>query len=1104
MTPREAISAGDWSDTVLVQAMTFAVQWGLTAAWRALGVRPGAIIGHSVGEIAASVVAGVLDPVQAARLACRRAQLLRQVTGRGQMIMVNLSFADARWRIRGHTGLAAAVEASSSWTVLSGDRTDVEDMAGALRAEGIIVRDVASDVAFHSPHMNPLGEELRTAVADFRVSEPVLPLYSTALADPRSTELRTADYWAQNLRNPVRFTTAVEAAIADGHTLFLEVSAHPIVTHSINELLEDRGIDYGFAAYTLRRNVPEERSLLTNFADLFCHGATVDFSAIHPAEDIAPLPTMAWQHRPYWLPASGVPSSGQGHDPGSHTLLGKRTLVNGAEPVHLWQTQLDFDSRPYGGEHRMFNVEIVPAAVLITTLLATEVPGHEVCGLRDVDMRYPITLTSPRELQIVAHNDSARICARRAGEHGDDTAPEEGWVTHVTASLMRGEPAPPSLEIDPEAIRSRTVRCPWQEALATYEKMGVGGFGFAWPVEGIYRSDGELLAEVVCPAQNGRPETGADWATALDAASTLAALLLPDDGVIRMIAHLDSVVLGDLDGERVLIYARRALDSGAGDIPSIHVVIADPTGVALGVVRGLRFVEAAGQPDAGEASADDENAEASATIQRWKGLPEDELLQRVTAGVCQQVADELKMPPEEVTPGRSLSDMGADSLMTVRLRNRLNRYFGVVLPSTLLWEQPTLRTVARALVAELAGPADTGQPSGRSPWGASRPSGMTAAEMEREAGLDLPAASATGKTAQSAPAVLLTGATGYVGAFLLAEVLRGHRGPVRCLVRARDLSHALTRLRENAAAYGVEVDWSRVVPVMGDLDKPQLGLDEAGFTELGTSVGVIYHCGAKVNWNYPYSVLRATNVLGTKEILRLAFTHGRMPVHFISTVGVFLSADFAGDRVTETEDLDSAGTLLMGYSQSKWISERLVRKAHAHGLPMTIHRINTGPDSAGGRYNSSDYLSLVLKECARSGVAPQELPMPPQPAPVDFVARAIVELANHTDTNGGTFHLVNHHPLDWNQVFDNVEAAGYPLTRIPFREWSERVAADQESASALEGLDAFFRNAAGHVRMPVFDNALTRSVLEPLGLSCPEIGDDLMRRFLRQLLPFRS
>ena len=478
----------------------------------------------------------------------------------------------------------------------------------------------------------------------------------------------------------------------------------------------------------------------------------------------------------------------------------------------------------------------------------------------------------------------------------------------------------------------------------------------------------------------------------------------------------------------------------------------------------------------------------------------------------------------------------ADSLMIAELKAAVDSGFGVSMSIEVFFEHERLRQLATWLTGHLrAGSptAPTAVPEQRTPAGLEGDLGDTAspeettteepapvvpaallrlptagpqtvlsvAEMDERAVLPAeitaksPAEPRDLRTASS----LLTGATGFVGAFLLAELLERTTGNVHCLVRAEDRDHARRRLIGNLEAHSLTVrpEWEeRIVPVRGDLGEDWLGLGEKAATRLHDEVGHIFHCGAAVKWTYPYKALERANVAGTRETLRLATLGTPLPVHFVSTVGVFSSKDFTDPTVPEDVDLRTSGPLNVGYAQSKWVSEQMVRHAADRGVPVTIHRINSGSHSVTGAFNRADHVNMLLKGCIEAGIAPTAIAMRLQPAPIDYVAAAVVALAGKPEVYGRTFHLVNEESLTWAGLFDAVEEYGHRLKRLEFDEWRAGITGATSGTLALLGLAPFLTGALDDVSMPLFTDEATRAALAGTDITCPRFDATLVHRFL--------
>ncbi|MGW0160497.1 type I polyketide synthase [Mycobacterium sp. NPDC003323] len=568
---RHALTTGEHGGTDQVQALTFAMQVGLAAVLRSRGAAPAAVIGHSVGEVAACVITGVFDLTEGAKVACYRARGFRAVAGQGAMALASVSFADAEARLRDNPDVVAAISASPESTVISGTTAGVRRVLEDWTALGIVTRQVNTDVAFHSPAMDALTAELARLTATLHPQAPTIPLYSTALADPRSTAVRGPDYWVANLRGRVRFAEAVTAAAEDGHRLFLEISAHPVVSHSIVDTLSHNGIETYGVLPLHRRNMPEVRSVTTAMAALHCHGAPVTLAPAHTgwAHD---LPGNQWQHRNFWRTPATPPGGGAVHDRDSNTLLGGRLEVTAAVPAKVWQTQLDMVTRPYPGDHPVKDTEIIPAAVLLNTFRAAA--GGDIV---DVRLRTPVAPGRARDIQVVLQDRSLTLASRLAEGEGDS------WLTHCTAGVADPAPRPADVDVDVAAVRDRCPELlPDGHVVDTLAGLGVAAMGFPWEVTELRRGDDEMLAVVRVEPDGSTPAT---WAGLLDAATSVASIVFESPLRLRMPARIDRLSLrGNPIGTAVL-HIRR----GTGTVAD--VTIADPAGVPVGSIGGMYFDE---------------------------------------------------------------------------------------------------------------------------------------------------------------------------------------------------------------------------------------------------------------------------------------------------------------------------------------------------------------------------------------------------------------------------------------------------------------------------------------------------------------------------------
>lgn len=289
---------------------------------------------------------------------------------------------------------------------------------------------------------------------------------------------------------------------------------------------------------------------------------------------------------------------------------------------------------------------------------------------------------------------------------------------------------------------------------------------------------------------------------------------------------------------------------------------------------------------------------------------------------------------------------------------------------------------------------------------------------------------------REARTVILTGATGFVGASLLGDILATTPTDVVCPVRATNTDEAAARLRRALDRQGV---WqpayaTRIRPVVADLSQPRLGLSSAAFGFLRDHADVVYHCGAIVNLFAPYHRLRQTNVGGTQEVLRLAAGRG-CAFHHVSTIMVFGARSFSATSAAgEDFAIDVSPKDLEGYAQTKLEAERLVLDAVRAGLSASIYRLGriTG-QSETGVCNPNDALSLMVAGSIRLGVAPA-LEAVIHMTPVDIATRAILELSR-LEASGRAFHLMNPTPVSWAEIVTVLRERGHIGETVPLDQW---------------------------------------------------------------------
>ncbi|MFJ2742957.1 thioester reductase domain-containing protein [Streptomyces sp. NPDC087440] len=290
--------------------------------------------------------------------------------------------------------------------------------------------------------------------------------------------------------------------------------------------------------------------------------------------------------------------------------------------------------------------------------------------------------------------------------------------------------------------------------------------------------------------------------------------------------------------------------------------------------------------------------------------------------------------------------------------------------------------------------------------------------------------------------ILLTDATGFLGSFLLRDLLRNTSARIHCLVRGTDASDARARLTTAATWYetGADLDFDRIDIAVGDLAEPALGRDEGAFDELARVVDVVHHTGASVNWLYPYEALRPANIAGTEEVLRLAARHRTIPVHYISSTGVHAQEPAEGRRIAVDDPIGPPELLSNGYRQAKRIAEGIIDIARSRGIPVSVYRVDVvSGDQVNGACQKQDFVWLSIRGMLEVGVAPAGISGFFHPTPVDYVSAAIRWLSSRIAGVGDTFNLSNPHRLHFTEIVERLRALGHTLVDLDPAEWSQSV-----------------------------------------------------------------
>ncbi|HVJ91897.1 MAG TPA: amino acid adenylation domain-containing protein [Labilithrix sp.] len=462
---------------------------------------------------------------------------------------------------------------------------------------------------------------------------------------------------------------------------------------------------------------------------------------------------------------------------------------------------------------------------------------------------------------------------------------------------------------------------------------------------------------------------------------------------------------------------------------------------------------------------------------------------------------------ERVSVRDNFFDRGGESLKAAELISAIERDLEKKLSVRDIFLHPTIEALAAHIAAEPGMPKPRATSAGRPDTGANY-------EWAADAVLDddLRVPPGVWELPQAPRRILLTGATGHLGAHLLVDLVRSTDALVVCLVRATDHATARARVERSLAQRGLfSPDLaSRIDVRAADVGLPRFGLSDDEYAALAEEVDSIYHSAAEVSFLRSYEQLRRANVDGTRELLRLAFTARPKAFHHISTTAVFdTAADRRGERAFEVPLSDECPALIGAYAASKWVAERLVTVAGERGLPTVIYRpAGIGPaDGPSAEFVPSDVLTAVMFAIIDLGSAPDLPNTVADLSPADYVSRAVVALSLDGESRQHVFHLGHPDPISFNEYCDRIQRLGHPIERVSLDAWVARLREYAERApnphlAMMLPLFEELRSDAGRTwfevvtQRHVFDASRAKAHLEGKNARCPAQDD---RSILKQL-----
>lgn len=484
-------------DTVVAQPALFALQVALTELWRSMGVTPDAVVGHSIGEVAAAHVCGALSLEEATRVVFRRSGCQAIAQGKGRMLAAGLSERDAIEALRGFEGRIdlAAINGPAQVT-LAGEPEALAALAASLEARGVFQRFLRVDVPFHSFYLDAVEGDFLRVVDRVDARSGSLPMCSTVTGKRIAGPDLDARYWYRNLREPVRFYPAMQELVRDGYNVFVEIAPHPILAAGMSDAITAaRG--RGVVVPSLRRGEPEKERMLTSAGELFAAGCRVDRARLFAGDGPhVRLPEHPWRRERFWLESDEGRRRRMGS--GGHPHLGLAVRGAQTDPVLVRPIKLDKRTTPYIDDHRVQGPIVYPGAGHIDLAIsaAREAFGDELGFLEGVEFQAALFLPDdgePAEVQLEIGS--------RDGRYAISTRPRGG--TWSVRSIGRMNHLGDAFESRPLSLPELATRILEPVDVAElYERLQRGGLQLGPSFRGMtraWREDMEALAEVHVP-----------------------------------------------------------------------------------------------------------------------------------------------------------------------------------------------------------------------------------------------------------------------------------------------------------------------------------------------------------------------------------------------------------------------------------------------------------------------------------------------------------------------------------------------------------------------------------------------------------------------------
>lgn len=488
--------------TIYTQPALFAVEYALAQTWMAWGVRPSVVMGHSIGEYVAACIAGVISLEDALKLVAARGRFMQALPMDGAMVAVMADATTVNAFLQGcETEVSIAAVNAPKNTVISGRQTAVDQVVNQLTAKGINTTALNVSHAFHSPLMEPMQAPFAQVAQQVTYHPPQIPLVSTVTGTLIRDEIATANYWCDQVRQPVRFAEGMETLQQQDYKIFLEIGAKPILCGMGRGLPQEK-----VWLPSLRPGQPDWQQLLQSLGQLYTHGITIDWAKLNDASEKATeqfsLPTYPFQRQRFWWEpdSTSIPTPTSPISP-SHPLLGQPIQIAGQQEIYF-QVQVNQHTPAYLSDHCILNQSVFPAAAFVEIMLAAgkHLYSSDALTLEQFTIEQPLLLNNElKTLQVKLHLEEQQTY--RVEIFSVNPAENSNLIRHAFGKLSKLTPSgAPPVPFNLSQLQARLS--PDFHPSRYYQQLEAQGLRYGKSFQGIqqlWRGQGQALGQIQLP-----------------------------------------------------------------------------------------------------------------------------------------------------------------------------------------------------------------------------------------------------------------------------------------------------------------------------------------------------------------------------------------------------------------------------------------------------------------------------------------------------------------------------------------------------------------------------------------------------------------------------